>query len=103
MALTAGTKVGLGVVVAAAIGYLVLSDTGEGVLEYMYVDQLMADVSKHENRTLNVHGLVEAGARVLVSILTQEQQSSGRWRGQRGRRQETVSGGQWRWRCRGRR
>jgi cytochrome c-type biogenesis protein CcmE len=62
MALTTGTKVGLGVVVAAAIGYLVLSDTGEGVLEYMYVDQLMADVQKHEGRTLKVHGIVEAGS-----------------------------------------
>lgn len=62
MALTVGTRVGLGVVVAAAIGYLVLSDTGEGVLEYMYVDQLMGDVQKYENRTIKVHGLVAAGS-----------------------------------------
>lgn len=62
MALPVGTKVGIGVVLAAALGYLVMSDTGEGVLEYMYVDQLMGDVAKYENRTLKVHGLVAAGS-----------------------------------------
>jgi cytochrome c-type biogenesis protein CcmE len=60
MALPVGTKIGIGVVLAAALGYLVLSDTGEGVLEYMYVDQLMGDVQKYEHRTLKVHGLVVA-------------------------------------------
>ena len=62
MALPVGTKIGIGVVLAAALGYLVLSDTGEGVLEYMYVDQLLGDVQKYENRTLKVHGLVAAGS-----------------------------------------
>jgi len=62
MALPVGTKVGIGVVLAAALGYLVLSDTGEGVLEYMYVDQLLGDVQKYEDRTLKVHGLVAAGS-----------------------------------------
>lgn len=62
MALSVGTKVGIGVVLAGALAYLVTSDTGEGVLEYMYVDQMMADVSKYENRTLKVHGLVAPGS-----------------------------------------
>jgi cytochrome c-type biogenesis protein CcmE len=62
MALSIGTKFGIGVVLAGALAYLVTSDTGEGVLEYMYVDQLMADTSKYENRTLKVHGLVAAGS-----------------------------------------
>ncbi len=62
MALPVGTKIGIGVVLAAALGYLVLSDTGEGVLEYMYVDQLLGDVQKYEDRTLKVHGLVAAGS-----------------------------------------
>jgi cytochrome c-type biogenesis protein CcmE len=62
MALTLGTKLGIGVVLAGALGYLVLSDTGEGVLEYVYVDKLMEDVPKFEHRTLKVHGIVVKGS-----------------------------------------
>ncbi len=62
MALSLAAKVGLGVVITASLGYLVLSDTGEGVLEYMYVDKLMSDVPKYENRTLKVHGQVVKGS-----------------------------------------
>ena len=62
MALTLGTKLGIGVVLAGALGYLVLSDTGEGVLEYVYVDKLMSDVQKYEHRTLKVHGIVVKGS-----------------------------------------
>ncbi|MBC8071918.1 MAG: cytochrome c maturation protein CcmE [Deltaproteobacteria bacterium] len=62
MALTLGTKLGIGVVLAGAIGYLVVSDTGEGVLEYLYVDKLMSDVQKYEHRTLKVHGIVVKGS-----------------------------------------
>lgn len=62
MALGIGTKIGIGVVLAGALGYLVLSDTGEGVLEYLYVDKLMAAPEKYENRTIKVHGIVVAGS-----------------------------------------
>ena len=41
MALSTATKIGLGVAVAGALAFLVLSDTGEGVLEYMYVDKVV--------------------------------------------------------------
>jgi cytochrome c-type biogenesis protein CcmE len=61
MALSTGTKVGLGVVLAGAIGFLVLSDTGEGVLEYMYVDKLMETPAKYQGRTIKVHGTVVEG------------------------------------------
>src|SRR5688500_4760842 len=62
MALTLGTKLGIGVVLAGALGYLVLSDTGESVLEYVYVDKLMSDGPKCEKRTLKVHGIVVKGS-----------------------------------------
>jgi cytochrome c-type biogenesis protein CcmE len=60
MALGFGTKIGIGVVLVGALSYLVLSDTGEGVLEYLYVDKLMAAPAKYENRTIKVHGVVVA-------------------------------------------
>jgi cytochrome c-type biogenesis protein CcmE len=62
MALSTGTKIGLGVVLAGAIGFLVLSDTGEGVLEYMYVDKLMDAPAKYQGRTIKVHGTVVEGS-----------------------------------------
>jgi cytochrome c-type biogenesis protein CcmE len=62
MALSTATKIGLGVVLAGAVGYLVMSDTGEGVLEYMYVEQLMASPAKYQGRTIKVHGTVVEGS-----------------------------------------
>ena len=58
MALGNQTKIGLGVVLAGALGFLVLSDSGEGVLEYVYVDKVMVDTSKYEGRAFKVHGTV---------------------------------------------
>lgn len=62
MALGTGTKIGLGVVLAGAIGFLVFSDTGEGVLEYMYVDKLLATPDKYQGRAIKVHGTVVEGS-----------------------------------------
>ena len=62
MALPTSSKIGLAVVVAGALSYLVLSDTGEGVLEYMYVEQLMQTPAKYEGRTIKVHGNVVEGS-----------------------------------------
>lgn len=62
MALNTATKVGLGVVLAGAVTYLVLSDKGEGVLEYKYVDDVMAEPSEYIGRTIQVHGTVVEGS-----------------------------------------
>jgi cytochrome c-type biogenesis protein CcmE len=66
MALGTGTKIGLGVVLAGAIAVMVALDPGEGVLEYLYVDQVvekMAENPKHfAGRTIKVHGLVVEGS-----------------------------------------
>lgn len=61
MALNTGTKIGLGVVLAGALGVLVLSDTGEGVLEYVYVDKVMEAPTDYTGRTIQVHGKVVEG------------------------------------------
>jgi cytochrome c-type biogenesis protein CcmE len=62
MALGAGTRIGIGVVLAGAIGYLVVSDTGEGVLEYVYVDKVVEQPDKYAERTIKVHGIVVDGS-----------------------------------------
>jgi len=62
MALTLGTKIALVAALGGATGYLVLSDTGEGVLEYMYVDKVAADMKSYEGRTIKVHGIVVPGS-----------------------------------------
>src|SRR5262245_60928671 len=58
MALSSGTKIGLGLVVAGAITFLVLSDTGEGVLEYVYVDKVVTEPAQFQGRMIKVHGYV---------------------------------------------
>jgi cytochrome c-type biogenesis protein CcmE len=62
MALGMGTRIGIGVVLAGAIGYLVVSDTGEGVLEYVYVDKVVLDPDRYAERTIKVHGIVVDGS-----------------------------------------
>jgi cytochrome c-type biogenesis protein CcmE len=62
MALSTATKIGIGVVIAGAIGFLVLSDTGEGVLEYMYVDKVVDTPDRYAGRTIKVHGTVVEGS-----------------------------------------
>lgn len=61
MALSLGSKIGIGVVVAGAIGYLVFSDPGEGVLEYVYAEKVVATPEKYQGRTIQVHGTVVEG------------------------------------------
>lgn len=61
MALSTGTKVAIGAVLAGAIGYLYLSDTGEGVLEYVYVEKVVEEPAAYEGRTIKVHGTVVPG------------------------------------------
>ncbi len=61
MALPVAAKVGIGVVLAGAIGYLVLSDSGEGVLEYVYAEKVVATPEKYVGRTIQVHGTVVEG------------------------------------------
>jgi cytochrome c-type biogenesis protein CcmE len=62
MALSTSTKIGLGVVVAGALAFLVLSDTGEGVLEYMYVEKVVDSPERYKGRTIKVHGVVVEGS-----------------------------------------
>lgn len=62
MALSVATKSILGLTVAGALAFLVMSDTGEGVLEYVYVEQLKADTERYAGRTIKVHGYVVEGS-----------------------------------------
>lgn len=62
MALSTTTKIGLAAVVAGAVGIMVALDPGEGVLEYVYVDQVAADPSHFDGRTFKVHGTVVEGS-----------------------------------------
>jgi len=62
MALSLGSKIGIGIVVAGAIGYLALSDPGEGVLEYVYAEKVVATPDKYVGRTIQVHGKVVEGS-----------------------------------------
>ncbi|MBK8261756.1 MAG: cytochrome c maturation protein CcmE [Nannocystis sp.] len=61
MALPLATKVVIGLVIAGAVGYLVLADEGEGVLEYVYVEKVVAAPAKYQGRTIKVHGTVVPG------------------------------------------
>jgi cytochrome c-type biogenesis protein CcmE len=61
MALNTATKIGIGVIIAGALGFIVVSDPGEGVLEYVYVDKVVASPAKYEGRTIKVHGTVVEG------------------------------------------
>lgn len=66
MALGTGTKIGIGVVVVGAIVALWRLDPGEGVLEYLYVDQVVAKMDENPShfagRTIKVHGTVVKGS-----------------------------------------
>ena len=62
MALSLGSKIGIGIVVAGAIGYLALSDPGEGVLEYVYAEKVVATPDEYVGRTIQVHGKVVEGS-----------------------------------------
>jgi cytochrome c-type biogenesis protein CcmE len=61
MALPLATKVVLGTALAGALAYLTLSDTGEGILEYVYVEKVVASPQQYAGRTIKVHGVVVEG------------------------------------------
>jgi cytochrome c-type biogenesis protein CcmE len=61
MALPIATKAVLALVVAGAVSYLVLADDGEGVLEYVYAEKVVASPSDYAGRTIKVHGTVVPG------------------------------------------
>lgn len=61
MALSRTTKILIGVVVGAAVGYLVTSSSGEGVLEYIFVDKVVDNQAYYVGRTIKVHGTVVGG------------------------------------------
>ena len=62
MALSLPTKLILGAALAGSVAYLATSDTGAGVLEYVYVDQVMAKPEQFAGRTIKVHGIVVPGS-----------------------------------------
>ena len=61
MALSLGSKIGIGVVVLGAVGYLVVSDPGESVLAYVHAENVVAMPEKYQGRTIQVYGKVVAG------------------------------------------
>lgn len=62
MALPLGAKVGISVVLAGAVGFLLFSDTGEGILEYVDVDKLVEAPGDYEGREVKVAGVVVEGS-----------------------------------------
>ena len=58
MALNKATQFAIGGVIAGAIAFLVFSAPDEGVLEYVYVDKVMAEPGEFEGREIKVHGNV---------------------------------------------
>lgn len=61
MALSLGSKIGIGVVALGAVGYLVFSAPSEGVLEYVYAEKVVATPDAYQGRTIQVHGTVVEG------------------------------------------
>ena len=61
MALNTGTQIGIGVVVVAAVGFLIFSSPDEGVLEYVYVDAVTSEPTNFTDREFKVHGNVVEG------------------------------------------
>ena len=61
MALSTTTQVTLAAVVAGVVGFLILGDAGEGVLEYVYADEVTAEPARFADREFQVHGLVVEG------------------------------------------
>lgn len=58
------TQLFVGAALAGAIAFLVLGPSGEteGVLEYVYVDQVVDRISEFGDREFKVHGVVVAGS-----------------------------------------
>ncbi len=62
MALSTATKVGLGVVLVGAAGFLFFSETGEGILDYVEVDALVDAPDEFQGRDIKVIGTVVEGS-----------------------------------------
>jgi cytochrome c-type biogenesis protein CcmE len=62
MALGTASKIGLGLVLAGALTTIVLTDSGEGVLEYVYVNDVVGKPGQYAGRTIKVHGIVVEGS-----------------------------------------
>lgn len=58
MALGVVQKVVLAGIIFGSLGYVVSTDSGEGVLEYMYVEKVTANPEAYVGRTIKVHGTV---------------------------------------------
>ena len=58
------SQVFVGVALLGAVGFLTLGPTGEteGVLEYVYVDEVVARTSDFASREFKVHGIVVEGS-----------------------------------------
>jgi cytochrome c-type biogenesis protein CcmE len=61
MALPVSSQIFIGLVVGGAVLYLVSTSSGEGVLEYIFVDKVVDDVAAYSGRTIKVHGTVVPG------------------------------------------
>lgn len=62
MALSTATQMTLGGLVAAAVAGLIYFDSGEGVLEYVYANEVTAAPERFADREFRVHGLVVEGS-----------------------------------------
>jgi cytochrome c-type biogenesis protein CcmE len=61
MGLSTAAKVGLGVVLVGAVGFLVFSDTGQGILEYVEVSKVAEAPDAFKGREIKVIGTVVEG------------------------------------------
>ena len=61
MALTTGTKITLVAVLVGASALLMFTDSGEGVLEYRYADDVMSAPQDYLDKEIKVHGKVVKG------------------------------------------
>ena len=61
MALSKATQIGIGAVLLGAVAFLVISSPDEGVLEYVYVDNVVSEPESFEGREFKVHGNVVEG------------------------------------------
>lgn len=61
MALPVSSQVLIGLVVGGAALYLVTTSSGEGVLDYIFVDKVVDNMAMYQGRMIKVHGTVVPG------------------------------------------
>lgn len=61
MALPVSSKVFIGLFVGGAVFYLVSTSSGEGVLDYIFVDKVVDNPAMYSGRMIKVHGTVVPG------------------------------------------